>query len=580
MGASVLIAHSDAHAASLNGSASLNGCSGSLVRFEGQPDDDLALVLTNGHCISFLGSYQVLTDIPFATGMRFYNVDEALTPVFSSTRIVYATMHETDVALLELDTTYRELQENEGVDALVLAQQRGQIGEEIAVVSGFWEYITECAIDDFVPTLAEDAWTWNDSIRYTEACDTFGGTSGSPIISQDTGLVVGVNNTGFENTSKPCAINNPCEIDENGEITALLESSYGQQVDGFYTCIDENFIFDLDLESCVLPRPVAEIQVDEFSTRVRHHQSCDGDNILDAGEGGILSMQIRNFGDAPLDDAEIEVTASSSAVRWPMGNTFPIRPVESARSVRVRIPIGLDASISEADAIEFSVVVRSNKTVEPEFTTTFAQQVHYDTSPDGVSFDDVESDASVWSPDAPPDLPRSQQWTRDLSASGMAWHVSSPAQSTTQCLESPPFIVDDGSQPFLVTASHRYSFETAIGQSWDGGVVEVSTDGGQSWVDATQIGATLDYPGTITTLTPHPYLGRDAFVGDSPGWPDTSPLVIDFGDNLATEIVQLRFCVGTDSTISTFGWEIDDISVEGIRNAPFAALEANATTCP
>src|SRR5437870_3712256 len=86
-------------------------------------------------------------------------------------------------------------------------------GSAIDVVSGYWKRVYSCTIDGFVYRLKEGSWTWKDSIRYTSACQTIGGTSGSPIISG--GKVVGVNNTGNEDGER-CTENNPCGVAEAG----------------------------------------------------------------------------------------------------------------------------------------------------------------------------------------------------------------------------------------------------------------------------------------------------------------------------------------------------------------------------
>src|SRR6185436_5781870 len=49
----------------------------------------------------------------------------------------------------------------------------------------------------------------------------------------------------------------------------------------------------------------------------------------------------------------------------------------------------------------------------------------------------------------------------------------------TQTLTSPVMHVgSDPLVPLKITFSHRFSFETA---GWDGGVLEITTDGGQTW---------------------------------------------------------------------------------------------------
>lgn len=41
----------------------------------------------------------------------------------------------------------------------------------------------------------------------------------------------------------------------------------------------------------------------------------------------------------------------------------------------------------------------------------------------------------------------------------------------------------------------------------------------------------------------------------------------------------IRFRIGTDFGTGDFGWELDDITVEGTLNTPFSALVSDITTC-
>ena len=92
-----------------------------------------------------------------------------------------------------------------------------------------------------------------NSIRYTQpGCETIGGTSGSPIVLAGTDQTIGINNTGNEDGEK-CTMNNPCEIDRDGKMTADRGASYGQNVALIYSCLDSQLRLDLSLKTCRLP---------------------------------------------------------------------------------------------------------------------------------------------------------------------------------------------------------------------------------------------------------------------------------------------------------------------------------------
>jgi V8-like Glu-specific endopeptidase len=134
-----------------------------------------------------------------------------------------------------------------------LASKHPALTEPIQVISGYWSRGYACAIEAFVPQLKEDRWTSEDSIRYSRpGCETIGGTSGSPIIQASNRSVIGVNNTGNEDGEK-CTMNNPCEVDGNGNITFQQGYSYGQETYWVYSCLNQYNELDLGVASCLLP---------------------------------------------------------------------------------------------------------------------------------------------------------------------------------------------------------------------------------------------------------------------------------------------------------------------------------------
>ncbi|MFC1657324.1 M4 family metallopeptidase [Candidatus Moduliflexota bacterium] len=97
-----------------------------------------------------------------------------------------------------------------------------------------------------------------------------------------------------------------------------------------------------------------------------------------------------------------------------------------------------------------------------------------------------------------------------------------------------------------------FSFETG----WDGGVVEYSTDHGATWTDA---GSLMDdgqmYNGTLDPANP---LGaRPAFTGSVGGYTGT---LLDLS-SLSSMPFRARFRIGTDNSISDFGWFVDDVAI-------------------
>lgn len=241
------------------GAVALDNCSGSVVKLAGAAAEDPAVVLSNGHCLSegFPDPGEVLVDQPSDRTFKLLAPDgQSEIATLQATKLLYATMTDTDASLYQLDTSYAEIEQEHGIAALELSDTKPAAGANINVVSGYWKEIYTCEMDGPVHELHEGGYVWQDSIRYTPECKTIGGTSGSPVVDGDSGKVVAVNNTGNEN-GEECTMNNPCEVDEDGNTTVHEGTKYGQQTYLFYGCLVAGSEIDLAQPECALPKPAA-----------------------------------------------------------------------------------------------------------------------------------------------------------------------------------------------------------------------------------------------------------------------------------------------------------------------------------
>ncbi|MGW0710805.1 S1 family peptidase [Streptomyces sp. NPDC002643] len=238
------------------GTVALSNCSGSVVRMPASEDDDPALVMTNGHCLSagFPEPGEVIVDEASSRTFGLLNSAGTRVATLRASKIAYGTMTDTDVAIYQLTTTYAQIRSSYGIEALALRDTHPTAGTAISVVSGYWKRIYNCSVDGFAYRLKEGDWTWKDSLRYTSTCNTIGGTSGSPVVDQATGEVVAVNNTGNED-GESCTVNNPCEVDESGNVTVRQGINYAQQTYQIPACFGLDNKLDLGRSGCVLPKP-------------------------------------------------------------------------------------------------------------------------------------------------------------------------------------------------------------------------------------------------------------------------------------------------------------------------------------
>ncbi|MFF0427122.1 serine protease [Streptomyces sp. NPDC004520] len=245
-----------ATAVNFAGTVALSNCSGSVVRTPSSLPSDPALVLSNGHCLEtgFPAAGEVVVNKRSTRSFTLLNSAGTGVGTLRASKIAYGTMTDTDISIYQLTKTYAQIQSTYGISALTLNDTHPVQGSAISVVSGYWKRIYNCNVDGFVYRLKEGDWTWKDSVRYTSACNTIGGTSGSPVVDATTGKVVAVNNTGNEN-GESCTVNNPCEIDESGAVTVRQGINYAQETYIIVPCIGPGSVIDLNRAGCALPKP-------------------------------------------------------------------------------------------------------------------------------------------------------------------------------------------------------------------------------------------------------------------------------------------------------------------------------------
>ncbi len=106
---------------------------------------------------------------------------------------------------------------------------------------------------------------------------------------------------------------------------------------------------------------------------------------------------------------------------------------------------------------------------------------------------------------------------------------------------------------------HAFEFENFEHLDfYDGGVLEYSTNGGGSWLDAgSMIDAGHTYSGSIDTGFGNPLAGRSGFVAASHGYTGTRLNLA----SLVGQNVKFRFRIGTDSSIGSLGWTVDNFAI-------------------
>lgn len=309
--------------------------------------------------------------------------------------------------------------------------------------------------------------------------------------------------------------------------------------------------------------------------------SCDADGVLDDGETGSLVVTLQNQGANNVNHVTLTVSSSNPNVTFPNGNVLSFPPVQKGdqSTGSIRVAVSGAAGIEQTD---FSISIASPELGVPSFNVVATHRVNYDDVAAASATDSVEASNPGWtvSGDAAA-LPNVYGWQRRaLSPTQHVWwgpdnngqrdgvKLDLPDE---QILTSP--VLSVGSGPLVISFTHRFSFENG---GWDGGVIELSNDGGATWVDI-GVGS---YNGSTSVATNAPIgAGRPAFVNRMTGWPNFANVTRTLGTTYANQNVQIRFRVGSDDSTGAPGWQIDNIAISGLTNTPFGGLVAEAAAC-
>ncbi|EME63674.1 S1 family peptidase [Amycolatopsis decaplanina] len=245
----------DSPVPNVEGTAAVGDCKGAVVRADTARPEDLALALTNGHCVpgERPAPGRALIDRPAGLPRPVTIADRDGYPrtTARATRLVYATITGTDIALYRLNKTYAQLA-REGAKVFRLTTTPMRDGDRLLMA--YSSSRPRCTVEAVVPHLREGGYQQDDAVRYatSETCASRPGYSGSVLLTPDANTVMGINNT-HNRDGERCTEGNPCEVGRDGTETALKGRSYGQQVHRISACLGKKSRLELSRPGCVLP---------------------------------------------------------------------------------------------------------------------------------------------------------------------------------------------------------------------------------------------------------------------------------------------------------------------------------------
>jgi len=156
-------------------------------------------------------------------------------------------------------------------------------------------------------------------------------------------------------------------------------------------------------------------------------------------------------------------------------------------------------------------------------------------------------------------------WSHFADAGADDWRIESGDDHTTGTSNAfvstdMPNVTDKSivTKAFSPTASseltfyHKFEFES----SWDGAVLEITTDGGNSWIDLGPLMTTGNYNGSLNSSS-NPIGGQSAWTGTVASY---TLVTVPLGA-YDSQLVQIRWRSGADASVGGGDWKIDDITI-------------------
>lgn len=173
---------------------------------------------------------------------------------------------------------------------------------------------------------------------------------------------------------------------------------------------------------------------------------------------------------------------------------------------------------------------------------------------------DFEDEAIGWSHTGSNDTWK--LWSTRSHSGSFAFHADDVSTISDQRLQSPSVSLPTNEVPLSLQFWNYQELESRSGGGcYDGAILEISNDGGNTWTQLEAELLTDPYDGPISSAYSNPLGGRNAWCGDPQNWLNS---VVDLS-SYAGQTVQFRFRLGTDASVGREGWTIDDVLVQSCR---------------
>ena len=180
--------------------------------------------------------------------------------------------------------------------------------------------------------------------------------------------------------------------------------------------------------------------------------------------------------------------------------------------------------------------------------------------------DDMESGSSKWTTAAQGSTPWAITSSSYVHSGSHSWFSADEPQVKDDMLMTQEVDLRSASAATL-TFWHTYYLEN----TYDGAVIEISTDGGNTFTDLGSHITSGGYTGTISTSYQSPIGGRSAWTGGSLG--TMTEVSVDLGSFTGNKVI-VRFRMACDSSVNKTGWYVDDVAITASGSTPAPTIDS------
>ena len=305
-------------------------------------------------------------------------------------------------------------------------------------------------------------------------------------------------------------------------------------------------------------------------------RDCDEDSYLDNGEVGEMVVTFMNTGSATLSNTTVTLSSSNPNLSFPAGNSAGLPSAAPFSSEQISIPVELLGAVGPEPVTITATYNDPGMAIAGPYQTSLTFMANVDEV--ASHHESVEAHLPPWSGTLDPASVAG--WGRtEVGPNDHRFVGPDQGLAAQVALVSPALHVGLGN--FTFSFEHQYDFEIDSSNFYDGGVVEISTNGGATWTDVGAVpGALLPgYTANLFTGSGNPLSGRPAYSGQSPDYPALSTVNVNLGTAYENQIVRIRFLIATDVAVGGGGWHIASLTFDNLTAPPFVDLGPDLVDC-